>query len=85
MFCTGCVRLWNPLLSGKDKENGKCLARMNSDIAHFSIGDRFKGEHQLVACVFILFYTALGGKSSDWYMFSGDSSGEVMIFNNIIV
>ncbi|KAF8906207.1 WD40-repeat-containing domain protein [Gymnopilus junonius] len=44
----GCVRLWNPLVSSYDDENGISIAEANSDISHFSLGDRFAGEHQLV-------------------------------------
>ncbi|KAJ7464613.1 WD40-repeat-containing domain protein [Mycena latifolia] len=41
----GCVRLWDPL---RANEEGIVLARANSDIAYFSIGDPFEGEHRLV-------------------------------------
>ncbi|KAJ7030655.1 WD40-repeat-containing domain protein [Mycena alexandri] len=41
----GCVRLWDPL--GGDQE-GIILAQADSDIAYFSLGDRFNGEHELV-------------------------------------
>lgn len=34
--------------SGENEDNGKPVARMNSDIGSFSVGDRFEGEHQLV-------------------------------------
>ncbi|KAH6915902.1 WD40-repeat-containing domain protein [Coprinopsis sp. MPI-PUGE-AT-0042] len=45
----GCVRLWDPLLAPDDDElNGHTLVKIDSDIATFSLGDRFKGEHQLV-------------------------------------
>ncbi|KAJ3507605.1 hypothetical protein NMY22_g16881 [Coprinellus aureogranulatus] len=44
----GCVRLWNPLEAASNPKNGKPLVTVNSDIATFSLGDRFKGEHQLV-------------------------------------
>ncbi|KAK7056345.1 hypothetical protein VNI00_002899 [Paramarasmius palmivorus] len=43
----GCVRLWTPLLRGEE-ENGRILAEASADIGYFSIGDRSKGEHELV-------------------------------------
>lgn len=58
----GCVRLWDPLqakenkwdpVQGKmeKKEIGLVLAQADSDIACFSLGDPFKGEHRLVVYV----------------------------------
>ncbi|KAF8967632.1 WD40-repeat-containing domain protein [Flammula alnicola] len=44
----GCVRVWDPRLSASDSNNGKVVAEVNSDIGHFSLGDPFAGEHQLV-------------------------------------
>lgn len=44
----GCVRLWDPLRAAESKKNGIVLAEVNSDVAHFSLGDHFKGEHQLI-------------------------------------
>ncbi|KAJ7716752.1 hypothetical protein B0H16DRAFT_1612742, partial [Mycena metata] len=41
----GCVRLWDPLCGDQE---GIVLAQAESDIAYFSLGDRFKGEHELV-------------------------------------
>ncbi|KAK0464558.1 uncharacterized protein EV420DRAFT_1516966 [Desarmillaria tabescens] len=41
----GMVRMWDPTVSSND---GTVLVEMNSDIAHFSIGDRLKGEYDLV-------------------------------------
>ncbi|KAJ7509812.1 WD40-repeat-containing domain protein [Mycena galericulata] len=41
----GCVRLWDPLHA---KDDGLVLAQAHSDIACFSFGDPFKGEHRLV-------------------------------------
>ncbi|KAF7370328.1 WD-REPEATS-REGION domain-containing protein [Mycena sanguinolenta] len=41
----GCVRLWDPL---RAPEEGVVLAQADSDVAHFTLGDRFKGEHALV-------------------------------------
>jgi len=29
-------------------QNGKVVAEVNSDIGHFSLGDRMEGEHRLV-------------------------------------
>ncbi|TFK29731.1 WD40 repeat-like protein [Coprinopsis marcescibilis] len=44
----GCVRLWDPLLSIEDPSNGSVIADVASDIGTFSLGDRFKQEHQLI-------------------------------------
>ncbi|KAK0201748.1 WD40-repeat-containing domain protein [Desarmillaria ectypa] len=41
----GMVRMWDPTVSSND---GTVLVEMNSDIAYFSIGDRLKGEYDLV-------------------------------------
>ncbi|PBK97668.1 WD40 repeat-like protein [Armillaria gallica] len=41
----GTVRMWDPTVSSDD---GTVLVEMNSDIAYFSIGDRLKGEYDLV-------------------------------------
>jgi hypothetical protein len=46
------VRLWDPLRAAESKKNGIILAEVNSDVAHFSLGDHFKGEHQLIVYVF---------------------------------
>ena len=78
----GCVRLWDPLVSAEDSNNGKPIATVNSDIASFTLGDRSKGEHQLV--VYVLFSsltTALAHSSSA--LNSGDCAGEVSIFDRV--
>lgn len=41
----GCIRLWDPL---RGSEESSVLAQADSDIAHFTLGDRFEGEHELV-------------------------------------
>ncbi|KAK0439788.1 WD40-repeat-containing domain protein [Armillaria borealis] len=41
----GMVRMWDPTVASDD---GTVLVEMNSDIAYFSIGDRLKGEYDLV-------------------------------------
>ncbi|KAJ7117597.1 WD40-repeat-containing domain protein [Mycena epipterygia] len=41
----GCIRLWDPL---RAKDEGVILAQVDSDVASFSLGDPFKGEHGLV-------------------------------------
>ncbi|KAJ7180966.1 WD40-repeat-containing domain protein [Mycena filopes] len=41
----GCVRLFNPL---GGEQQGVVLAQADSDIAYFSVGDRFNGDHELV-------------------------------------
>ena len=46
------MRLWDPLRAAESKKNGIILAEVNSDVAHFSLGDHFKGEHQLVVYIF---------------------------------
>ncbi|KAI6116796.1 WD40-repeat-containing domain protein [Pisolithus croceorrhizus] len=44
----GCVRLWEPALSSSDELQGSILGRSDFDVAHFSIGDGWKGEMPLV-------------------------------------
>ncbi|KAI6013545.1 WD40-repeat-containing domain protein [Pisolithus marmoratus] len=44
----GCVRLWEPALSSSDDLQGIILGRSDFDVAHFSIGDGWKGEMPLV-------------------------------------
>ncbi|KAL0571700.1 hypothetical protein V5O48_010261 [Marasmius crinis-equi] len=44
----GCVRLWNPSLATDDRKNGRILLAADTDIASLSLGDRSKGEHELV-------------------------------------
>ncbi|KAF9563074.1 WD40 repeat-like protein [Agrocybe pediades] len=44
----GCVRLWDPSKSDIEGKNGQIIAEVNSDIAHFSVGNVWGGEHQLV-------------------------------------
>ncbi|KAF7356308.1 Tuftelin-interacting protein 11 [Mycena venus] len=41
----GCIRLWDPL---RGSQESTILAQADSDIAHFTLGDRFNGEHELV-------------------------------------
>ncbi|KAJ7203946.1 WD40-repeat-containing domain protein [Mycena haematopus] len=41
----GCIRLWDPLHA---TEEGTIVAQADSDVAHFTLGDRFNGEHELV-------------------------------------
>lgn len=31
-----------------DPQNGRIVAEVNSDVGHFSLGDRMEGEHRLV-------------------------------------
>ncbi|KAJ6498167.1 WD40-repeat-containing domain protein [Mycena vitilis] len=42
----GCVRLWDPLRA--NEPGGTILAQADSDVASFTLGDRFQGEHELV-------------------------------------
>lgn len=44
----GCIRLWNPLGAS---DEGTVLAQADSDVAYFTFGDRFSGEHELVVYV----------------------------------
>jgi WD40 repeat protein len=44
----GCVRMWDPTKAAKNPENGQVLAEVNSDIGHFSLGDPYNSENQLV-------------------------------------
>lgn len=54
----GCVRFWDPMKAApdptrvirdtSDPQNGRIVAEVNSDIGHFSLGDRMEGEHRLV-------------------------------------
>lgn len=40
--------MWDPSKAARNSENGQVLAEVNSDIAHFSLGDPYIGENQLV-------------------------------------
>ncbi|KAG5720657.1 hypothetical protein E4T56_gene4941 [Termitomyces sp. T112] len=44
----GCVRFWNPQQADSNLHNGSILAEISSDVATFSIGNRYKGEHSIV-------------------------------------
>ncbi|GLB41833.1 putative WD40 repeat-like protein [Lyophyllum shimeji] len=44
----GCVRFWDPLRAADSPQNGTVLAEVTSDVATFSLGDRFKGERALI-------------------------------------
>ena len=44
----GCVRLWDTTLAPEDEDNGLPIVEMDQDVATFSLGDRYQGEHQLV-------------------------------------
>ncbi|KAL4072836.1 WD40-repeat-containing domain protein [Scleroderma yunnanense] len=44
----GCVRLWEPSLASGDDLQGVVIGRTDFDVAHFSIGDGFKGEMPIV-------------------------------------
>lgn len=44
----GCVRFWDVRRSADDISNGEVLARPDSDIGHFSVGDPYSGEKPLV-------------------------------------
>ncbi|KAI9513082.1 WD40-repeat-containing domain protein [Russula earlei] len=44
----GCVRFWDVRRSDDDISNGEVLARPDSDIGHFSVGDPYSGEMPLV-------------------------------------
>ncbi|KAG6812777.1 hypothetical protein H0H92_000547 [Tricholoma furcatifolium] len=44
----GCIRFWSPRQAVSNRHNGAVLAEMTSDIATFSLGDRYKKEHPLV-------------------------------------
>jgi len=44
----GCIRMWDPTKAAQSPENGQVLAEVNSDVGHFSLGDPYTGENQLV-------------------------------------
>jgi WD40 repeat protein len=44
----GCVRLWDFDLAPQDPNQGRILAEVSDDIAHFSFGDPTKHENRLV-------------------------------------
>ncbi|KAF5390163.1 hypothetical protein D9757_002895 [Collybiopsis confluens] len=44
----GCVRLWQPGLARSIAKQGKIIAQVHGDVGHFSVGNRFEGEHELV-------------------------------------
>jgi len=47
-FFKGCVRLWDVCQAMDNPANGRVIAETDFDIAHFSIGDKSKGEAPLV-------------------------------------
>ena len=48
----GCVRFWDVQRSDDDISNGEVLARPNSDIGHFSVGNPYIGEKPIVVWVY---------------------------------
>lgn len=44
--------MWDPLRGSAEGE-GKVLMQASADVAHFTLGNRFKGEHDLVVYVVI--------------------------------
>jgi len=40
--------MWDPAMASLNPNNGKVLAEVNSDIGHFSLGDPYADENQLV-------------------------------------
>jgi len=44
----GCIRIWDVMRSTDDPSNGRVIARMDSDIGCFSVGDKTNGEKTLV-------------------------------------
>jgi hypothetical protein len=44
----GCVRLWDVRQSADNPENGMVIAETEYDIGHFTLGDTFKNEKELV-------------------------------------
>ncbi|RDB23680.1 hypothetical protein Hypma_009157 [Hypsizygus marmoreus] len=57
----GCVRFWDPLRAAEEGKNGTVLGECTSDIGCFSIGDRYKGERDLV----------VGDNSGEVWVFDG--------------
>jgi len=55
----GCVRFWDVRRSSDDISNGEVLARPDSDIGHFSVGDPYNGEKPLVMWVYPSSYRPL--------------------------
>lgn len=45
----GCIRLWDVLRAPSEASESTVLAELNHDVAHFIIGDPYKGEKRLVA------------------------------------
>lgn len=39
-----------------DPQNGRIVAEVNSDIGHFSLGNRMEGEHHLVVSVIFVLW-----------------------------
>lgn len=73
----GCVRFWDVRRSGDDISNGEVLARPDSDIGHFSVGDPYNGEKPLVVWVYCpktlllnLIILSLAVIMADAYMFT---------------
>ncbi|KAH7927326.1 hypothetical protein BV22DRAFT_1103751 [Leucogyrophana mollusca] len=44
----GCIRLWDCGISALEDTNGRTIAKTDFDVAHFALGDPYKGEKALV-------------------------------------
>ncbi len=66
--------MWDPTVSSDD---GTVLVEMNSDIAYFSIGDRLKGEYDLVVSV-CYSWSVLHSLTK---LFRGDAQGMISVFD----
>jgi hypothetical protein len=79
MLFKGCVRLWDVNQATDNPANSRIIAETDFDIAHFSIGDKSKGEAPLVVYV-------SSNYSLSFYLpeiNSGDSGGGVSIFDRL--
>jgi hypothetical protein len=75
----GCVRFWDVRRSGDDISNGEVLARPDSDIGHFSVGDPYNGEKPLVVWVYrpktLLLNLMI-------FVHSGDNGGRLYVYDH---
>ena len=80
MLSPGCVRLWDVRQAADSPANGRVIAETDFDIAHFSIGDKSKGEAPLVVYVFLYVLPSLSILTDTN---SGDSGGGISIFDRL--
>lgn len=74
----GCVRMWNPSQSSSNNDACVVVAEVSCAVADFTVGDRFKGEHELVVSVWFLLACFLRTNEACG---SGDSGGTLYLYD----